>query len=100
MPIGGLGALRQAGRRAHFLGDGAGDVAEALLVFGEDRCSSSRRSSRLVREKVSKALRAALTALSTSAAEPAEMWPATCFVGRIDHVELLGVTGSTHLPSM
>ena len=29
-------APRPGGRRAHFLGDGVGDVAEALLVFGQD----------------------------------------------------------------
>ena len=31
-----LRALRQAGGSAHFLGDGVGDVAETLLIFGLD----------------------------------------------------------------
>ena len=37
MPIGPGRAAASAGRRAHFLGDRVGEVAEALLVLGQDR---------------------------------------------------------------
>ena len=65
------------------------------------RCSRSMRSSRVVCDQVANALRAALTALSTSAAEPGGDVAGDLFVGRVDHVQGLGRrSGSTHWPSM
>ena len=77
-----------------------GQVAEALLVLGQDRRSTSRRSSRLVCDQVANALRAALTALSTSAAEPSAILPDTCSVAGLTTSSVFGSTGSTHWPSM
>ena len=48
-------------------------------------CSSARRSSRVVCEKVSKARRAAATALSTSSALPSAMRADRLLGGRVDH---------------
>ena len=64
------------------------------------RCRSSMRSSRLVWEKVLKASAAAATALSTSAAEPAEILPQTSSVAGLITSRVFGVTGSTHSPLM
>ena len=102
MPIGAWARWARPGRRAHFLGHGVGDVAEALLVLGEDaRRAASMRSSRLVREKVAKAFLAArdgavdigLVAQGDDAGD--------FFGGRVDDVErLVARPGSTHWPSM
>ena len=63
-------------------------------------CSTSRRSSRLVCDQVVKALRAASTALSTSAAVPIAILPETCSVVGLSTSNVFGSTGSTHLPSI
>ena len=62
--------------------------------------NSAMRSSRVVTENVSKARRAAITALSTSALEPSEIWySASSVAGLMTSVVFL-TTGSTHAPSM
>ena len=58
------------------------------------------RSSTLLCDQVSKAARAAFTALSTSAAEPIEMRPATASVAGLMTSSVFGVTGSTQAPLM
>ena len=58
--------------------------------------STSSRSSRVVTDQLANARRAALTALSTSAAEPIEMRPATCSVAGFSMSAVRGSTGSTH----
>jgi hypothetical protein len=83
---GGLGALREP--------DGRFSYSATI------RSSSPMRSSRLVCEKVLKASRAALTARSTSAAEPSEMWPQTVSVAGLITSSVFGCAGSTHLPPM
>ena len=62
--------------------------------------SRSSRSATELCDQVAKALRAAFTAMSTSAAEPSEMCPATLSVAGFSTSWLRGVIGSTHLPSM
>ena len=62
--------------------------------------SRATRSSREVREKDSNARRAAVTALSTSAAEPRLMREATSSVEGLMTSSVRGVTGSVHWPSM
>ena len=63
-------------------------------------CSTSRRSSRLVCDHVANALRAALTALSTSADAPSAILPETCSVVGLSTSRVFGSMGSTHWPSM
>jgi len=60
------------------------------------RFSTSMRSSRVVCDQVANAFRAAFTALSTSAAEPSEILPATFSVAGLMTSSVLGSTGSTH----
>ena len=62
--------------------------------------SSAMRSSRDVTEKVANARRAAATALSTSALEPSEMRAKASSLAGLMTSIVLGVTGSTHLPSI
>jgi hypothetical protein len=62
--------------------------------------SRSSRSSRLLTDHVANALRAALTALSTSAAEPIAILPDTCSVVGLSTSSDLLSAGSTHWPSM
>ncbi len=64
------------------------------------RPSTSRRSSRLVCDQAGKALRAAMTALSTSAAEPSAILPQTSSVAGLMTSSVFNSTGSTHLPSI
>ncbi len=58
------------------------------------------RSATLVREKVSKAVRAAVTARSTSAAVPPEIWVKTSSVEGSITSMTWGAIGSTQAPSM
>ncbi len=58
------------------------------------------RSSLLVWLKPSNALRAATTALSTSAAVPKLIWPMVCSVAGFSTATVFSSTGSTHWPSM
>ncbi len=62
--------------------------------------SRSSRCSRLLSDQAGKALRAAATALSISAAEPSEIRPETASVAGLITSPVLGATGSTHCPSM
>jgi hypothetical protein len=62
--------------------------------------SSASRSSFLVRENVSNAVRAAATALSTSAALPREIRPIVSSVAGLMTSNVFGVTGSTQPPPM
>src|ERR1700730_10273931 len=63
-------------------------------------CMTSIRCVRLVLDQLAKAFRAALTALSTSAADPMEILPETASVAGLMTSEVLGSTGSTQRPSM
>ena len=65
------------------------------------RPSTSIRSSRVVWLQLGKAARAALTALSTSFAEPSAILPATCSVAGFSTSRVFTPSaGSTHAPSM
>ena len=64
------------------------------------RCSSARRSSTELMEKVAKALRAAVTALSTSPAVPPAMEPMTASVAGLITAMAASEEGATHWPSM
>ena len=72
-----------------------------FLYASRSAVSSSRRSSRVLREKPSKALWAACTAASTSAEEAAATLAASSSVaGSTTMISLPGWAGSTHCPSM
>ena len=62
--------------------------------------SRSSRCSRVVCDQLAKALRAAATALFTSATPPSEMVPATASVAGLMTSAVFGSTGATHWPSI
>ena len=58
------------------------------------------RSSRVVRDQVSNARRAALTARSTSSALPIEIRPIGCSVAGLITTRVAGFAGGTQAPSI
>ena len=71
-----------------------GEIADALLVFGEDALEEIEALLATGLRPAGEGLRAALTARSTSAAEPTAIFPATCSVAGF-YVESIRSNGST-----
>ena len=93
------GAQRR--RRAHLLGHRLAEIGGPLLVLGLDRLQQVQALFAAgLTDQVAKAFLAALTALSTSAAEPIAILPDTCSVVGLSTSRVFGSIGSTHWPSM
>ena len=74
--------------------------SEISIEFFPPQTPEGVEKLRVVREKLSNARRAALTALSTSAAEPRLMRETTSSLEGLMTSRLRGLAGATHWPSM
>jgi len=88
------------------VGLGAGHLQTAIEVLREFKFDEPHGATMIAREPIgvcdqrAKALRAAATALFTSATPPSEIVPATASVAGVMPSAVFGSTGATHWPSI